>query len=118
MAITPQQISASVEAGWGIFCSTCAYLYDGTDAGLLACSKASCAGPVRGGDFPSYKGMIPRHLFRDICLKCGHSEIAFRVVVGGKHVFSLCQGHRDEIDIFPEIGTVDAILVPIGGSDA
>ena len=117
--MTPGQITAMVNQGFNIFCSTCPLLHEAKAKGASGCkeSVSSCGGPLRGLTFPDYKGPVSRDRFNEICLVCGSFEnLRQAVYVQGKHTFSLCHEHRKAIEVLPSLNvTLHPIIAPIGG---
>lgn len=99
-------VAGSLEAGYPLTCASCIHFYTACANGLSSCGKTQCGGPVVGRDYPDYKGQIPREKFPAICLMCGDSKIAYKVVVAGTPKFALCETHKDALSgivVDPEI---------------
>jgi hypothetical protein len=89
--------------GFCLVCSFCHNLWEAHDAGLSSCSIIGCSGPKKMGDFPMYRGELPRHLWGKWCMVCGaEATVGFRPKGNGV-VFGLCSSHKSMF-IDKEIG--------------
>ena len=116
--VTAGDIEEALKQGFPITCATCVHFYAACAQGLPSCGKTECGGPVVGRDFPDYQGQIAREKFSEICLLCGDSNIRYKVVVGGKPRFALCEQHKSAFSgVVPDLETAlhrsPPIIIPI-----
>lgn len=116
--ITAGDIQKALDFGYPLTCATCVHFYTACASGLLDCGKTACGGPIVGRDYPDYKGQIPREKFPALCLMCGDSKIAYKVVVTGESKFALCEKHKDALSgiiVDPQIALNQAtpLIIPI-----
>lgn len=117
MGISQDKIQRELDRGFNIFCATCVHHHNFLDKDLEGCHESSikaCGGPFASKDFPEYLGVIPRDMFREICLICGSPGPSMAIYVNGKHTFSLCPNDEKAIEVLPSMNmTIRPIIAPI-----
>lgn len=75
----------------GFVCAMCQKMWDAEKAGQSGCGAKGCAGPLGGGTFDQYLGLLGE--FWHFCFRCG-SPSAFGIHVRGKsRVIGVCKSH-------------------------
>ena len=109
-------LAEEMARGVSAVCATCEHHASGLGKGLDGCGDTTCVGPARAGEFPNYKGPIPRERFNQFCLRCMSPTLAFQVVVNGKSSFGLCHRHRRTFEFLKTgdaLQSISPLLIPV-----